>query len=137
MARGGDVVLIAPQIDTGAQAVVQASGGDTLLVGRAECYLVGRPDLDETLARLRAYADAPCSAYERLEPALVLFDCAVNQGVVRAKSILYTVATSSQPFVVAFQAERALAYARLPTFDRYGRGWMRRLLRTTIEASAP
>lgn len=70
-------------------------------------------------------------------PALVLFDCAVNQGVVRAKSILYTVATSSQPFVVAFQAERALAYARLPTFDRYGRGWMRRLLRTTIEASAP
>jgi 2-methylisocitrate lyase-like PEP mutase family enzyme len=29
-----------------------------LLVGRAECFLVGRPDLDEALARLKAYAQA-------------------------------------------------------------------------------
>jgi len=29
-----------------------------LLVGWAECFLVGRADLDETIARLRAYADA-------------------------------------------------------------------------------
>ncbi len=70
-------------------------------------------------------------------PALVLFDCAVNQGVGRAKQLLATVATSSQPFVVAFQAERALLYAALPTFQRFGRGWMRRLLRTTIEAQKP
>src|SRR5690606_27264705 len=33
-------------------------GGDTLLVGRAECFLVGRPDLDEPIARLQAYANA-------------------------------------------------------------------------------
>ena len=39
------------------QAIDQA-GGETLLVARAECFLVGRPDLDETIARLRAYADA-------------------------------------------------------------------------------
>ena len=39
------------------QAIDQA-GGDTLLVGRAECFLVGRPDLNETIARLKAYADA-------------------------------------------------------------------------------
>jgi 2-methylisocitrate lyase-like PEP mutase family enzyme len=41
-----------------ARRAVDAAGGDALLVGRAECFLVGRPDLDETIARLRAYADA-------------------------------------------------------------------------------
>ena len=40
-----------------AQAIDKA-GGDTLLVGRAECFFVGRPDLDETIARLKAYAQA-------------------------------------------------------------------------------
>lgn len=41
-----------------ARRAIDAAGGDTLLVARAECFLVGRPDLDETTARLRAYADA-------------------------------------------------------------------------------
>jgi 2-methylisocitrate lyase-like PEP mutase family enzyme len=41
-----------------ARAAIDRAGGDTLLVGRAECFLVGRPDLDETIARLKAYADA-------------------------------------------------------------------------------
>lgn len=41
-----------------ARRAIDESGGDTLLVGRAECFLVGRPDLDETIARLRAYANA-------------------------------------------------------------------------------
>jgi 2-methylisocitrate lyase-like PEP mutase family enzyme len=39
------------------QAIDQA-GGDTLLVGRSEGFVAGRPDLEETLARLRAYAKA-------------------------------------------------------------------------------
>jgi 2-methylisocitrate lyase-like PEP mutase family enzyme len=41
-----------------ARDAIDRSGGDVLLVGRAECFLVGRPDLDETLARLKAYAQA-------------------------------------------------------------------------------
>jgi 2-methylisocitrate lyase-like PEP mutase family enzyme len=41
-----------------ARAAIDAAGGDTLLVGRAENFIVGRPDLDDTLARLRAYAAA-------------------------------------------------------------------------------
>jgi 2-methylisocitrate lyase-like PEP mutase family enzyme len=41
-----------------ARRAIDRSGGDTLLVGRAECFLVGRPDLDETIARLKRYADA-------------------------------------------------------------------------------
>jgi len=41
-----------------ARQAIDRTGGDTLLVGRAECFLVGRPDLDETIARLKAYAQA-------------------------------------------------------------------------------
>jgi 2-methylisocitrate lyase-like PEP mutase family enzyme len=41
-----------------ARSAIDAAGGEALLVGRAECFLVGRPDLDETLARLVAYAKA-------------------------------------------------------------------------------
>ncbi len=41
-----------------ARRAIDRCGGDTLLVGRAECFLVGWPDLDETIARLKAYADA-------------------------------------------------------------------------------
>jgi len=41
-----------------ARKAIDRAGGDTLLVGRAECFLVGRPDIDETIARLRAYASA-------------------------------------------------------------------------------
>lgn len=41
-----------------ARRAIDGAGGDTLLVARAECYLVGRPDLPETIARLRAYASA-------------------------------------------------------------------------------
>ena len=41
-----------------ARRAIDQAGGDTLLVGRAECFLVGRPDLDETIERLKAYANA-------------------------------------------------------------------------------
>lgn len=41
-----------------ARGAIDRADGDVLLVGRAECFLVGRPDLAETIARLKAYADA-------------------------------------------------------------------------------
>ncbi len=41
-----------------ARAAIDSAGGDVLLVGRAECFLVGRPDIDETITRLKAYANA-------------------------------------------------------------------------------
>ncbi len=45
-----------------ARQAIDAAGGDTLLVGRAENFIVGRPDLDDTIARLKAYdaAGADC-----------------------------------------------------------------------------
>ncbi len=39
-----------------ARLAIDAAGGDTLLVGRAENFIVGRPDLDDTIVRLKAYA---------------------------------------------------------------------------------
>jgi 2-methylisocitrate lyase-like PEP mutase family enzyme len=41
-----------------ARAAIDAAGGDTLLVGRAENFIVGRPDLDDAIRRLQAYAEA-------------------------------------------------------------------------------
>lgn len=41
-----------------ARAAIDKAGGDVLLTGRAECFLVGRPDLDETIRRLKAYSAA-------------------------------------------------------------------------------
>lgn len=41
-----------------ARSAIDEAGGDTLLVGRAENFIVGRPDLADTLARLKAYAEA-------------------------------------------------------------------------------
>jgi 2-methylisocitrate lyase-like PEP mutase family enzyme len=41
-----------------ARGAIDKTGSDVLLVGRAECFLLGRPDLDETIARLKAYSNA-------------------------------------------------------------------------------
>lgn len=41
-----------------AREAIDATGADVLLVGRSEGFIAGRPDLDETLRRLVAYADA-------------------------------------------------------------------------------
>jgi 2-methylisocitrate lyase-like PEP mutase family enzyme len=41
-----------------ARKAIDKAGGEVLLVGRAECFIAGRPDLDETVRRLKAYAQA-------------------------------------------------------------------------------
>jgi 2-methylisocitrate lyase-like PEP mutase family enzyme len=41
-----------------ARAAIDEAGGETLLVGRAENFIVGRPDLDDAIRRLKAYAEA-------------------------------------------------------------------------------
>jgi 2-methylisocitrate lyase-like PEP mutase family enzyme len=41
------------------RAAIDATGEDVMLIGRAECFLVGHADpLDESIRRLRAYAEA-------------------------------------------------------------------------------
>jgi 2-methylisocitrate lyase-like PEP mutase family enzyme len=41
-----------------ARRAIDETGGDTLLVGRAENFFAGKPDIDDAIARLKAYADA-------------------------------------------------------------------------------
>ncbi len=41
-----------------ARRAIDLEGGDTLLVGRSEGFIVGRPDLEETIRRLQAYSQA-------------------------------------------------------------------------------
>src|SRR5258708_8672431 len=41
-----------------ARKAIDKAGGDTLLVGRAEGFLHGRPDIQHTVHRLKAYANA-------------------------------------------------------------------------------
>jgi 2-methylisocitrate lyase-like PEP mutase family enzyme len=40
-----------------AREAIDAAGGDVLLTGRSEGFIHGRPDMDETVRRLQAYAD--------------------------------------------------------------------------------
>jgi 2-methylisocitrate lyase-like PEP mutase family enzyme len=41
-----------------ARAAIDETGGETLLIGRAENFIVGRPDLHDAIRRLQAYAEA-------------------------------------------------------------------------------
>ena len=52
-----DIDLATARIKAARQAIDKAAG-DVLLTGRAEGFIRGRPDLEETVARLKAYAGA-------------------------------------------------------------------------------
>ena len=41
-----------------ARKAIDKAGGDTMLIGRAECFLVGQPDIHLAVQRLEAYSDA-------------------------------------------------------------------------------
>jgi 2-methylisocitrate lyase-like PEP mutase family enzyme len=49
---------VAVQRLSAARRAIDETGGDTLLIGRAENFFAGKPDLDDTIARLKAYAAA-------------------------------------------------------------------------------
>jgi lysozyme family protein len=84
----------------------------------------------------------------------LVFDSAVNQGPLRATLMLQKAlgvdadgiigprtvkaAQRANPrsLMVDFAAQRALHYAKLPTFGIYGRGWMRRLMDGLLETQA-
>ena len=52
-----DLGLAVARIEA-ARAAIDKAGGDVLLTGRSEGFIRGRPDLGETIRRLKAYADA-------------------------------------------------------------------------------
>jgi 2-methylisocitrate lyase-like PEP mutase family enzyme len=51
-------IPVAVERMSAARRAIDEAGGETLLVGRAENFIVGRPDLDDTIRRLQAYAEA-------------------------------------------------------------------------------
>jgi 2-methylisocitrate lyase-like PEP mutase family enzyme len=61
-----------------ARGAIDKVGGGTLLVGRAECFLVGKRDLDQTIARLKAYANVGA-------------DCLYAPGISKPEQILAVV----------------------------------------------
>ncbi|WP_277186777.1 oxaloacetate decarboxylase [Caballeronia sp. BR00000012568055] len=60
----GDTSAPLMSIDTAVERInaarraIDANGGDTLLIGRAENFFAGKPDIDDAIARLKAYSDA-------------------------------------------------------------------------------
>lgn len=82
---------------------------------------------------------------------LVVFDCAVNQGVdtavkllqkaanttqdgILGKNTLVAIGRANQPELCAlFLADRALRYTGTRNFDLYGRGWFKRLFAVALE----
>lgn len=74
------------------------------------------------------YWDPIASYHLQGKFATIAFSCAVNQGVDKCKRLL----EASKGQIDWFQAERALAYIALPTFQGFGRGWLRRLFKEML-----
>jgi 2-methylisocitrate lyase-like PEP mutase family enzyme len=82
-----------------ARKAIDKHGTDALLVGRAECFLAGMPDLDHTIARLKAYANAGA-------------DCLYAPGIANPAQIVAVVnAVAPKPVnvLIGFSADLTLA----------------------------
>lgn len=84
---------------------------------------------DAAKALYKAHYWDPLSTY-RLVGVFqrVAFECAVNQGIGKAKALL----DASKGQLDWFMADRALAYVALPTFSTFGKGWLRRLFKEML-----
>ncbi|RKR36910.1 isocitrate lyase/phosphoenolpyruvate mutase family protein [Paraburkholderia sp. BL17N1] len=51
-------IEVAVERISAARRTIDENGGDTLLVGRAENFFAGSPDLNDAIARLKAYSEA-------------------------------------------------------------------------------
>jgi 2-methylisocitrate lyase-like PEP mutase family enzyme len=83
-----------------ARKAIDKAGGDTLLVGRAECFLVGQPDINLAISRLKAYSNAGA-------------DCLYAPGIRSREDILAVVAAvAPKPvnLLIGFNAELELAH---------------------------
>lgn len=69
-----------------ARKAIDETGGDTMLIGRAENFFAGVPDLDDTIARLKAYSNAGA-------------DCLYSPGIKTREQIAAVVkAVAPKPF---------------------------------------
>ena len=120
----------------------RAHGGDVSNLSRDDAIQIYRVE----------YWDACRLDDISLDLRLPIFDCAVNQGVRTAgkllqralndvgeglkvdghigpRTIMATISTDAEAVRVNFLARRATRYAATKGFKKFGRGWMRRLMR--------
>jgi 2-methylisocitrate lyase-like PEP mutase family enzyme len=82
-----------------ARHAIDKAGGGAMLIGRAECFLVGQPDIGQTIGRLQAYANAGA-------------DCLYAPGirsVEHISAVVAAVAPKPVNLLIGFNAELNLA----------------------------
>jgi 2-methylisocitrate lyase-like PEP mutase family enzyme len=82
-----------------ARGAIDKAGADTMLVGRAEGFLVGQPDIEQVVARLKAYANAGA-------------DCLYAPGISSAEhisAVVAAVAPKPVNLLVGFNADLTMA----------------------------
>jgi 2-methylisocitrate lyase-like PEP mutase family enzyme len=82
-----------------ARAAIDKAGADTMLIGRAEGFLVGQPDIEQIIARLKAYANAGA-------------DCLYAPGISSVEhisAVVAAVAPKPVNLLVGFNADLTLA----------------------------
>jgi 2-methylisocitrate lyase-like PEP mutase family enzyme len=78
-----------------ARGAIDKAGADTMLIGRAEGFLVGQPDIDQVIARLKAYSNAGA-------------DCLYAPGIsstVEISAVVAAVAPKPVNLLVGFNAD--------------------------------
>lgn len=85
---------------------------------------------DGAKALYKAHYWDPLAQYANLSATYrrIAFECAINQGLSKCKALL----EASKGQLDWFMADRAMAYAALPTFNTFGKGWLRRLFKELI-----
>ena len=81
-----------------ARGAIDKAGADTMLIGRAEGFLVGQPDIDQVIARLKAYSNAGA-------------DCLYAPGISSAaqiSAVVAAVAPKPVNLLVGFDADLTL-----------------------------
>jgi len=82
-----------------ARRAIDKAGADTMLIGRAEGFLVGQPDIDQVIARLKAYANAGA-------------DCLYAPGISSVEhigAVVAAVAPKPVNLLVGFNADLTMA----------------------------
>jgi 2-methylisocitrate lyase-like PEP mutase family enzyme len=82
-----------------ARGAIDKAGGDTMLIGRAEGFLVGQPDIDQVIVRLKAYANAGA-------------DCLYAPGISSVEhisAVVAAVAPKPVNLLVGFNADLTMA----------------------------
>jgi len=148
-------LILSPQIEGGYVFDKYDPGGETNMGISKRSY----PHLDiKNLTRKQAIEIYRKDFWEPLRPMLLparlrlcLFDCAINQGKPRAIRILQGSVGAQQDGIMGVQTIEAASmcvelevlehmfvlrinhYQKLPTWQRYGAGWMKRLVHIAIE----